>query len=395
MKVLQVHNRYRVYGGEDSSFDGLVALLRARGVDVATFTKDSRDLGEGWGARVRASVVFSRRSAREMTAELDRHRPDVVHVHNLFPLLTPSVLVACRERGVPVVMTCHNYRLVCAVGTHFRDGALCTLCTPGNEHWCAIKNCRGSWPESAAYALRTAIAQRFGLFRDTVSRFIVLSEFQGRQIAAAGIAPPAISVLPNAAPATRLAARPSTGGYAAFAGRVCAEKGIPTLLEAARRVPHVAIRIAGDSAGMPGIEATASPNVTFVGPVSHDAVDRFFAGARCAVVPSVAYEGCPMVILEASSTGLPVVATRLGGLPELVECGVTGLLFAPGDAGALAACLDRLWSTPRLADRLGAAARQRMIDAYNEDLFFDRLAAIYRRAIEDAGGRVQRPRSVA
>jgi len=157
MKVIQVHNWYRVRGGEATVVNTTERLLRERGVDVRMLTRDTATLPDTFRSRLRAfaSGIYSRSARREMARMLDEFRPDVVHVHNVYPLLSPSVVAACRAVGVPVAMSCHNYRLICPIGTLFVRGQLCERCVSGGAYWCALCNCRGSLPESVAYALRS------------------------------------------------------------------------------------------------------------------------------------------------------------------------------------------------------------------------------------------------
>lgn len=385
MKVLQVHNRYRFRGGEDAVFENTIDRLRERGVQVSALDKHSDDIG---GSLLRkavavASGVYSPAAARAMTSLLQAERPDVVHSHNLFPLLSPSVLVACRRAGVPVVMTVHNYRLSCPIGVHFREGAVCEACRGGHEFQCLRHNCRGSLQESGAYALRGWVSNRLGLFRDNVTRFIAISAFLKAFLVADGFPADRIDVVHNAIHIPATPADAGAGQYAAFCGRLSEEKGIPLLLEAARQNPDIPVRIAGTGDLLDALKREAPANVSFLGQLNRDALADLYRNARCQVVPSVWHETFGLVAAEAMAHGIPVIASRMGGLQGLFDDGDSGLLFNPGDASDLAAKLRMLWDDPARAQAMGRAARTHAVQEFAASVHVDRLLQVYERAIAD------------
>ncbi len=393
MKVIQLHQHYRARGGEDVMVDATAAVLREHGIEVRLVTRDSRDLGS-FAARARAfaSGIYSFAAGREMAALLARERPDLVHAHNLHPLFSPSVIGAARRAGVPVVMTCHNFRLVCPTGMHIRRGRVCERCLGGREHWCALTNCQGNLFESVGYAIRNAVHRRLRLFTDQVTLFLAVSRFMRDRLAAAGIPAARLAVVPNM---VRLPAAPvepaRPGAYVAFAGRFGPEKGIDTLLAAAR-LAGLPLRLAGDPAGPAGIARRAPEGTIFLGPLALAEMSRFYREARFVVVPSRCLEGFGLVAAEAMSHGLPVVASRIGGLAEVVEDGTTGLLVEPGNAEELAAAMRRLWDDPDLCRRLGAAGRAKAAREYSPERFFDRLTGAYQAALAlTAGSALEAP----
>lgn len=382
MRVLQVHNRYRLRGGEDAVVDATMALLHERGVEARLFTRDSGEMG-GVSAKIRgvATSIHSPEAARAIASEIDAFRPDVVHVHNVFPMISPAVFAVCGAKGVPAVMTLHNYRLTCPIGVHFMRGAVCTRCAGGREYHCALQNCRGSHAESFAYAFRGFATRVRGGFTRHVRAYIAISAFLKDRLVASGLPGDKIHVVHNMASLPEAAADASKGEYALFCGRLSEEKGLDVLLEAARRAPEVPVHIAGDGELRMALEQAAPPNVHFLGMQDRPALAALYAGARLAVVPSVWWETFGLVAVEAMGHGLPVIAARNGALPEIVLDGETGLLVPPGDAAALAAALRALWGDPARCAALGQAARARAASAFSRDRYFAGLMNVYTRVI--------------
>jgi len=393
MRVLIVHNRYRLRGGEDAVVDSTERILRERGVTAACFLRESGAVQDSLPGKVRASIsgVYSRSAAKALQAEIDRFQPDVVHIHNVFPLLSPSVFPACRAAGVPVVMTCHNYRLTCPIASHFIHGAVCTRCIGGREYWCVIRNCRGNLAESATYGLRGWMASRRGWFRDDNTTYVAISGFlRDFLVAEADIPADRVHVVPNAIAFEddpREADADSPAPHVAFAGRMSEEKGLPVLLEAARSLPGIPFRLAGDGPLRGKLQAQSPANATFEGMLDADALDAFYRSARCLVVPSVWYETFGLVAIEAMGRGIPAIVANHGGLRELVEDGETGLVFEPGNAADLAAKVQWIWEHPREAEAMGARARERVQQEYSEDRYFTRLMAVYETARENRRGK--------
>ena len=382
MKILHVHNRYRFVGGEDIMYESIVRMLRQKGHKVFTFERKSDNVQGLWGkTHAFTKGIYSRSAKKEFSAILMTEHPDIVHVHNTYPLISPSVLVASREFGVPVVMRCPNYRLICPTGLHFRNGAVCELCNGGREYWCVLKNCRGNIFESVSYALRNVVARKWRLFQDNVTLFVPPSEFVKYSLVDASFPGEQIVVIPNMVSIPDSAVDPCHREYIAYAGRISPEKGIDTLLAAARET-RLPVRLTGDYSAMPEIINTAPPNAYFVGHLGHDQFHPFYLKARFVVVPTLCFETFGLTAAEAMSHGLPVIASKIGGLPEVVEDGVTGFLFEPGDPDELAEKMKLLWENPDLCRRMGEAGREKAIREYSEDVYYERLIAVYEKAIE-------------
>jgi len=384
MKVLQAHNYYRVRGGEKIVMEQTTALLRGNGHRVELFTRDSRDIASGWRGAWRAAAggVYSRTARDSMRETLRSFQPDLVHVHNVHPLISPSALAACRAEKVPVVMTCHNFRLVCPAGILFSHNRSCHRCLGGREYWCVLRNCKENPAVSISYALRNWVHRRFRLFRDNVTHYITLSHFQKNILAGEGFPEERISILPNMIALPEPHGEPDAARpFALFVGRLSVSKGITVLLDAARRTPAIPIRVAADTSNLEELHLRIPPNVELLGRKDKAELDALYARARFVIVPSVCYEACPMVVLEAMAQGRPVVASRTGSIPELVSEGETGLLFEAGNAADCAEKMKILWDNPAAGRTYGRQARERAARNHNPEQYYQRLLAVYQTAM--------------
>lgn len=384
MRIVNAHNHHVGGGGMEVLFESITKLLRERGHEVHVIERQNKDL-RGLTGRLGAlgSMVYSPAAKREMAKVIADFKPDVVHLHNLYPQLSPSVIDACNEAGVPAVLAVQDYKLTCPTAQHLRDGKVCEKCLGGHEQWCAIHNCRGSVTMSIAYAIRNAAARKSGRLHDGITRYLACSAFAKRQIVRGGYDGDRTIVIPNFSALPIDDSPRGAGDYIAYVGRISPEKGLPILIEAAKRL-GVPVKIAGDTAKMPELPSTAPSNVEFVGPVKRDALPAFYRNARCLVVPSVWYEGLPVVCAEAMGYGTPLVVSDIGGLAESIEPGVSGQLCPVGDVDAFAAAIDAYWKNPDLARAHGAAARERARHEFSLDAFYGRLVAAYHVAIQSA-----------
>jgi glycosyltransferase involved in cell wall biosynthesis len=389
MKVLHAVNYHRLTWGTDRAWDKTIQLSRDDGIDALVFARDSRALPAGLRGKARAFVggIYAREAVREFRTTLETVRPDVVHTHELYPLISPWIIKTCAAAGVPVVQICYDYRLTCPIATHFVHGQICRRCTGGREWHAVLNNCRENLAESAAYGLRNAVARRFRLFTDHVSQFIVLTEF-GRNwlMREVGIEAERITIQPCVIPMPPENPEPPEADYIAYAGRFAFEKGVHLLIEAARRT-GLPLRLAGNAESHPDIRP--GDDIACVATRSPAELAEFYRNARFLVVPSLWEETFSVVSAEAMSHGVPVLAARIGAIPDTVLDGVTGQFFAPGDVDDLAAGLRRLWDDPALCRRLGEAGRRRVATEFDEAAHLRQLRIAYDRAIAFA----TRPRS--
>ncbi|TNC15393.1 glycosyltransferase [Methylobacterium terricola] len=379
MRVLLAHNRYQVRGGEDAAVARDLAALARAGCAVEAVFLDNGAIDSGL-ARLRAAVATTHAPegiARVMAAAR-RFAPDVVHVHNFFPLLSPGIHAAARAAGFATVQTLHNYRLICPGAFLMRDGAPCEVCVTGSPYQAVRFACyRGSRIGSLAVARMVDHHRRAGTWRRDVDRFVALTPFARERFVAAGIPAERIRIRPNGLPDPGPPADGPRDGLL-YVGRLSPEKGVLVLAEAAiragRRVTVIGDGpLAGALAGHPGLDLR--------GALTPDAVQAAMARAAAVVVPSLWYEGLPMVVAEAFAAGTPVVASRIGALASLVAEGETGLRVEPGDAATLSAALGRIAGDPTAASAMGRAARAVYEREWREDVTTRALLDIYRDAV--------------
>lgn len=387
MRVLVVHNRYRssMPSGENAVVDQELHMLRERGLDVHLLTVDSDEIA-GWPARRKAllpgRVVWSRDGAHLVRTRIDDVRPDVVHFHNTFPLLSPAALRAASATGVRVVKTLHNFRPLCPEGMFFRDGRVCEDCLgrtplPAVRHGCY----RGTRRATLPLAVADAVHERAGTWRNAVDAYITPSAFARGRYVAAGWPEERLVVKYNTAPDTSLRRDGPGRGFVCLA-RLGAEKGVDVLLDAwSRAFPDggegLAIVGSGDLEDELRARGRDMAGVEFCGQLPHAAAMERLRSARAVVMPSVWYEVFPRTVVEAYAHAVPMVASRLGSLIEVVPDGESGLLFEPRDADALAGTLRRMTADDALCLRLGEGARRLYDERFSPAVTTERLIAVY------------------
>jgi glycosyltransferase involved in cell wall biosynthesis len=386
VKVVVAHNRYReaIPSGENVIVDTEVAQLRAAGVDVLSFQRSSDSIGElpaAEKALLPISPIYGRSAQRDLAALLERERPDVLHLHNPYPLLSPWVIRTAHAHGVPVVQTVHNYRQVCSSGLYFRDGHNCTDCRGKLLGWPAVRHkCyRGSAAQSALMATTLAVHRPTW---HSVERFIALTDRIAAHLRDYGIPDERITIKPNGLPDPG-EPLPLGDGFL-YGARLSPEKGLSLLLDAWQRHPDGALgplRIAGDGELRPLAEKAAAErsDVSYLGALDRAGMDRERAATSVVIASPTWNDVLPTVILEALATGRPVLGTAVGGIPYLLgedqspSSEIAGWLVQP-DPAALAAALPIARAE---AARRGPLARRRYLEFFHPDVLTARLIDIY------------------
>jgi glycosyltransferase involved in cell wall biosynthesis len=383
VRILVVHNRYQIGGGEDVAVDGEIEALTQAGVDVAACIV-TNDAIRGFSAKLDAALGAARSPAgvRLVRDAIRETRPDVLHVHNFFPLISPAVHAAAHAEGVATVQTLHNFRTVCAGGLLMRDGRPCETCIGGSPWWGAWHACyRGSTAASLAVARMIDAHRRAGTWQGDIDRFVAMSEFARDRFVRAGFPADRIAVKPNSVDDPGEPRERERSGIV-YAGRLSEEKGVRVLIEAARRTRARIVAI-GEGPLAAELAAAAPGNVLFRGPLPRAAVRERIASAEALVVPSICYEGSPMVIAEAFAAATPVVASRIGALEGLVEDGRTGLHAAAGDAADLAEKLDRIVADKAAARLMGRRGRALYEAAWSPRANVAALMRVYAEALAE------------
>lgn len=397
MKVLVAHNRYRSASpsGEDRVVDRERTALEAEGHCVELFERFSDDIAD-WSslrkASVPARVVWSEEARRALVRVLRERRPDVVHVHNTFPLLSASVLYACRAEGVPVVATLHNYNLVCASGVLFRDGVVCHDCVgrlplPGVRHGCYRDSVAASLPVAAALVTHRRA------WRTLVSAYVFISAAQRDIMTIDGFPPERSFVKHNFVPA-QAEAPGAPEDVVVYAGRLTATKGLPLLMnawdryarDAGSRPLRLAVAGAGPLEGEVAAWAASRPSVDWRGMLNPSDCASLVARARACIVPSQWEETFGLVVVEAMAAGVPPVASAHGSFPELITDGEDGVLFSPGAAAELAEVFVDIERHPERYRKMGEAGRRTYVERFSRQANIEELLRIYRFAIQNPAG---------
>lgn len=403
MRILIAHNRYQQLGGEDIVAENECAMLGRAGHTVQLETLSNETIS-GIAASVGTALRVSYNPAgREwMAARIAAFNPDIVQVHNVFPRLTPAIYDACAEAGVPVVQTLHNFRVSCSSGLFLRENKVCEKCLGGSPYWAVRHRCyRGSLLGSLAVAHMIDKHQRSGTWSNKVDLFFALSEFAKGKFIAAGLPEERIVVKSNfgidPGPGVEDAAR----NGALFVGRLSDEKGVGDLIDAWAGI-DTPLRICGDGPLRVDLEARAPGNVTFLGRLGADDVRQEMARAQFLIVPSIYYENFPMVIAEAYAARLPVLASRIGSLAEIIRDGKTGRLFTAGDASDIRARVHSVLAAQEALAEMGRQARAVYEENYSEAAVCKLMVGAYERLVAassagrmkasmtDAGFRVRR-----
>ncbi len=382
MKILMVHNFYQQAGGEDVVFAAEKDLLRQHGHEVIEFTAHNDQVEQMDKLKLATNTLWSREYKQKLTALIAQTRPDIAHFHNTFMVISPAAYYACREAGIPIIQTLHNYRLFCLNATFYRDNHVCEDCLgkffplPGVIHACY----RDSKVVSGVVASMLTTHRALGTWTRVIDRYIALTEFARDKFVEAGLPAEKLCVKPNF-----LKDDPGLGQhqgrYMIFVGRLTAEKGIMTLLEAWKNNPDIPLKIVGDGPLMEEVRAFVAAHqltsVEIMGRQKREDTLALIQNAYALLFPSQWYEGMPMTIIEAFACGTPVIGSELGSVAAVIADGRNGLRFEPGNPLDLAEKARALWTKDQLAADLGQAARNDYEHYYTAENNYTQLLQIY------------------
>ncbi len=388
MRILLVHNYYQQAGGEEQIFAAETALLRGAGHSISHYTLHNDQVGQTNPLALAAATVWNGTVYRELRALIRRDRPQVVHFHNAFPLISPAAYYAAKAEGVPVVQTCHNYRLICPNALFFRQGQVCEDCLGKPVPWPAlVYHCyRGSRAASGVTVAMLSLHRALGTWANQIDRYIALTEFGRQKLIQGGLPASKIVVKPNFVPDAGVGR--GTGGYLLFVGRLSPEKGIETLLEAWERLAgRIPLKIVGDGPLADRVQRASDrlPGVEWLGHRSLPEVFALMAEAAFLVFPSRWYEGLPRTILESFAVGTPVIAPNLGAMGSLITPGQTGFHFRAGDGADLADRVLQAMAQPEELPRLRQRTRAEFEAHYTAERNYQQLMAIYQDLLPQDG----------
>lgn len=380
LRILVVHNRYLIPGGEDAMVHAEVELLRRHDHDVVLYQRDNRELESMGAVEALAHTLWSARTWHEVGRLMAFFHPHLIHAHNTFPLVSPSLYWVAARAGVPIVQTLHNFRLLCVQAMFLHGNRVCEDCL-GRLPWRGIaRRCyRNSAVQSSALTAMLCLHRSLGTYRSKVTHYIALNEFCRRKFIAGGLPAARITVKPNFVDVPPPPDAPRHGGL--FVGRLSPEKGIDTLLAALDELPGMSLELIGT--GPEQAKVKAHPGVRTPGWLDSAAVYKRMWQASYLVLPSLWYENFPRTVVEAFAHGLPVIASRLGAMAELIEHGRTGLLFEPGSAQDLARHLAWAEAFPKKMRAMGQNARAEYEAKYTPEKNYERLMEIYENAMAE------------
>ncbi len=402
LRILMVNKFYHLVGGTEQYLFSLTSALEADGHEVIPFAmQDERNVAtpyRDWfspylavrgelsvGKRVHAATqtLYSRQARRTIDRLIRHTQPHLAHLHNIYHHLSPSVLYALKAHGIPVVQTLHDYKLICANYRLFTHGAICERCK-GNRHYNAIlqRCCTGGLGASLVGAVEMYLHGALRSYARLVDHFICPSQFLRNKLAEFGFDHGTITHLPNFIDPSAFSPQFGPGqGYIAYVGRVTQEKGVATLIQAMAALPHLELRVVGTGDALPALQLECTRrgmrNVKLLGARPHEEAKALMAAAAVVVLPSEWHENCPFALLEAFALGKPVIGTRLGGIPELIDDGQDGLLVQPNDPTGLRAAITRLTAQPALLEQMGRRARAKVEQRYSRNSHLQAIKTIY------------------
>jgi len=392
MRILFVHNRYQQAGGEDRAVDLETRLLIEKGHAVKTLFFDNQGITDSLFQKLITlkNAIYNTASAKALKLAILEFRPDIIHVHNLFFVASPAILKEAARQFIPVVATLHNYRLICCNALLLRDNKPCEICIRKKLPLAGIRHAcyRGSPVASAMVTLSTALPKFRNNWSKWVDQYIVLTEFSKKKFTSSslGARPEQLIIKPNFVPDPGIG-KSVRDPYFLYVGRISSEKGVQVLVKAFNDLPHIKVRIAGDGPDKASLmsDHPSAANIEFLGDCSHSEILELMKASMALILPSIWYEGLPYVMLEAFSTGTPVIASNLGAMASVIEDGKNGLVFAPGSVKELKSAILRFnenrGNNSVSKENMYALARGTYLKYFHPEIHYQSVIAIYDQSI--------------
>lgn len=377
MNLLLIHNNYGAYSGEEAVVDRQISLFKEMGHHVNIYRKTTEGVRGTLAGNIKGLLYgfYAPDAIKDIKKIMKENKPDMVIIHNLYPYISPAILKHIRRVGVPIVMTVHNFRLMCPTGLFMRDSKPCELCLGGHESNCIRYNCEHSVMKSIGYAGRNWFARITKAYINHVDVYACITQFQIQKLKEAGFDSKKLVHIPNFLEEVNLPEY-IEGEYVAISGRLSQEKGIDLALEVAARTPEIKYLFAGSPREGEPITTTIPDNCVMLGHIPGQELERFYQNSRFLLNMSRCYEGFPMTLLEAASYGKPSIGPAHAGFPEIIDDNVTGLLFKPGDADDLEQKITHLWNNPEDCIMMGKNAYQKLKVNYMADVVKEKWAKI-------------------
>ena len=387
MKILIVHNSYKQSGGEDTVVEQEIASLRNNSCDVIEYRRNNNEANNFPLYKkmlIPIQSVWSHYAQNELRQIITKERPNIVHFHNTFFLISPSIYWLCKGMRIPVVQTLHNYRLVCPRADLFRNNSPCELCITKTFPFPALyyKCYHESIVDTTLVSSITAFHKLIRTYQKCIDAFIVFSEFASQKFVAGGLPESKIFIKPNFIDIQTYSKKAESGSYFLFVGRYSKEKNIRFLIESWKSLEEIPLKLVGDGPEyydvMNNVQKFNRGNIEILGHQKRTAVFELMKDARALVFPSAWYEGFPMTILEAFSSSLPVIATDLGIMKEMIQHQKNGLLFSLNDRSDFSEKIRWAWKNETEMKIMGEFAYNCAKELYSPQKNISVLTEIYK-----------------
>jgi glycosyltransferase involved in cell wall biosynthesis len=404
VNILLINKFHHIRGGDSSYMFSLAEVLKNNGhavtyfsmhhplnipceqrkyfVDHIDFVEVNKNKNILNGIRVLSRVIYSRQARENIAKLIEDEHPDIVHLNNIHAHITPSILFEFKKQGIPVVWTLHDFQLVCPNTNMMSQGVICEACNGGNYIECLKRKCKKNSRSASFVSFMEATVHKYMNIAGMVDRFISPSKFLLEKFIQFGWDKSKMIHLPYFLTSDKFISEKTSGdSYALYMGRLESYKGVKTLLNAARHASEVRVKIVGEGSQKDSFVSMAKElkieNVEFTGYLSGNALNDVLHNSRYVVVPSEWYENYPYAVMEAMAAGKPVIASRIGGLPEMIEDGVTGFLFEPGNSADLAERMQKLMNDGEMRKWMGLAAKRKALERYNQDHHYRHIMDVY------------------